>query len=102
MSSAIQIWLLAVQVPLRTSFPFFCDGADVLVEVCLTAVITYFSDGVERAGCQGQENVGVACFFGNVGELDFGGGNRLRDASVWGHYVDSYVEFTDVVNIAFL
>ena len=35
------------------------------------------------------------------GELDFGGGNRLCDAAVWGHYIYSYVNFTDVVNIAF-
>ena len=38
MSSAIQSWLLAVRVPLRTSLPFF-NGAYVLVEVCLTAVV---------------------------------------------------------------
>ena len=44
--------------------------------------------------------MGVACLFGNVGELDFGVGDILRDASVWGHYIDSYVNFTDVVNIA--
>ena len=25
----------------------------------------------------------VVCFFGNMGELEFGGGNRLCDASVW-------------------
>ena len=41
--------------------------------------------------------MGVTCFFGNVGELDFGGGDRLRDASVRGHYVDSYVNVTDIV-----
>ena len=46
--------------------------------------------------------MGVACSFGNVGELDFGGGDRLRDASVWGNYVYSYVDVTDVVNIAFV
>ena len=45
--------------------------------------------------------MGVACFFGNVGELDFGGGDILCDASVRGNYVDSYVDFSDVVNIAF-
>ena len=45
--------------------------------------------------------MGVACFFGNVGELDFSGGNRLRDAFVWVNYVDSYINVTDVVNIAF-
>ena len=43
----------------------------------------------------------IACFFVNVGELEFGGGNRFCDASVWVHYVDSCVDFTDVVNIAF-
>ena len=101
MSSAIHSCLLAVLVLLRTSFPFFY-GADVLVEVCLTAVGAQLSKGVEGAGCQGRENVSVACFFGNVGGVDLGGGDRLRDASVWGHCVDSYVEFTDVVNIAFL
>ena len=45
--------------------------------------------------------MGVTCFFGNVGEIDFGGGDRLRDASVLLHYVDSYVNFTDVVKISF-
>ena len=45
--------------------------------------------------------MGVACFFENVGEIDLGGDDRLCDASVWGHYVDSYVDVTDVVNVAF-
>ena len=45
--------------------------------------------------------MGVACFFGNVGELDFGGCDRLRYASDWGHFVDSYVDFIDVFNISF-
>ena len=45
--------------------------------------------------------MGVACFFRNVRELDFGSGDRLCDASVWRHDVDSYVDFSDFFNIAF-
>ena len=45
--------------------------------------------------------MGVVCCFRNVGEFYFGCSNGLCDAPVWRHNVDSYVNISDFLNIAF-
>ena len=91
--------VLSVRFPLRTSLPFF-----VMVQMFLSKYASQpssysFPTEYREPDSKEKKMWASRAFLKNMMELDFVGGNTLRDASVWGHAVDSYVEFSDVFNI---